>query len=152
MDYQHVLWRVCYPLRWEISSHFPLLIGLDSWLPQPMNFFFLACIGFYFLCICLRIRPLASIIGALGFAFSFLHHCHSHNTRMALGYAPAVIGAVILIFDKKYISGFMLTALLTALQIGQGHQQISYYLFLVLLAMGIAYTIRMLKAVRSRTC
>jgi hypothetical protein len=123
--------------------------AFQLWLPQPMNFFFLACIGFYFLCICLRIRPYASIIGALGFAycsFSPIIVTAGHNTQMlALGYAPAVIGAVILIFDKKYLSGFILTAMLTALQIGQGHQQISYYLLLILLAMGIAYTIRFIK-------
>ena len=44
---------------------------------------------------------------------------------------------LILIFDKKYISGFILTALFTAFEIGAGHQQISYYLFLVLFAMTI---------------
>ena len=119
------------------------------WLPKPMNFFFLACISFYFLCICLRIKPLASIIGALGFAYSSFSPIivtAGHDTQMlALAYAPAVIGAVILVFDKKYLSGFVLSALLTAFQIGQGHQQISYYLFLVLIAMTIAYGIRFIK-------
>ena len=42
----------------------------------------------------------------------------------ALAYAPAVIGAAIIIFDKKYIAGFTLTAFFTALQIAMGHQQI----------------------------
>ncbi len=119
------------------------------WLPQPMNFFFLACLAFYFLCICLRIRPYAAILGALGFAycsFSPIIITAGHNTQMlALAYAPAVIGAVILIFDKKYLAGFTLTALLTALQIAQGHQQISYYLFLVLGIMTISYIIRFVK-------
>lgn len=123
--------------------------AIQLWLPQPMNFFFLACIAFYFLCICLRIRPYAAIIGALGFAycsFSPIIVTAGHNTQMlALAYAPAVIGAVILIFDKKYISGFTLTALFTALQIAQGHQQISYYMFLVLGIMTISYLIYSLK-------
>ncbi len=123
--------------------------AFQLWLPQPMNFFFLACICFYFLCICLRIRPYAAILGALAFAycsFSPIIITAGHNTQMfALAYAPAVIGAVILIFDKKYITGFALTALLTALQIGQGHQQISYYLFLVLAAMTISYAIYFIK-------
>ena len=119
------------------------------WLPKPMNFFFLACISFYFLCMCLRIRPYAAIVGALGFAycsFSSIIITAGHDTQMfALGYAPAVIGAVILIFDKKYLSGFILTTLFTALQIGQQHQQISYYLFIILAGMTIAYMIRLLK-------
>ncbi|MFT3907919.1 MAG: YfhO family protein [Ferruginibacter sp.] len=119
--------------------------AFQLWLPQPMNFFFLACISFYFLCVCLRIKPYAAIAGALGFAycsFSPIIITAGHNTQMmALAYAPAVIGAVILVFDKKYLLGFILTALLTSLQITQGHQQISYYLFLILGAMTISYII-----------
>ena len=119
-------------------------------LPEPMNFFFLACICFYFLCICIGVRPLASIIGALAFAycsFSPIIISAGHNTQMlALAYAPAVMGAAILIFDKKYLIGFSLMALLTALQIGQGHQQISYYLFLVLAFMSVSYFIYYLKS------
>ncbi len=123
--------------------------AIQLWLPQPMNFFFLACISFYFLCICLRLKPYVGILGAIGFAycsFSPIIITAGHNTQMfALGYAPAVIGAVILIFEKKYITGFSLAALFTALQIGQGHQQISYYLFLVLAAMSIAYLVAFIK-------
>jgi Bacterial membrane protein YfhO len=110
------------------------------WLPKPMNFFFLACISFYFLCICLKIRPYAAILGALGFAFctySPIIITAGHDTKMlALGYSPALIGAVILIFNKKYLLGFTLTSLFTALQIGQGHQQISYYVFMIMAIMG----------------
>jgi hypothetical protein len=115
------------------------------WLPKPMNFFFLACIGFYFLCICLKIRPYAAILGALGFAFctySPIIITAGHDTKMlALGYSPALIGAAILIFDKKYLIGFTLTALFTALQIGQGHQQISYYVFIIMAIMAAFFIV-----------
>ncbi|MEO6667842.1 MAG: YfhO family protein [Ferruginibacter sp.] len=130
----------------------PLGIVNDAfqlWLPKPFNFFFLACIGFYILCMCLRIKPFPAILGSLAFAYSSFSPIivtAGHDTQMlALAYAPAVMGAVIMIFDKKYISGFILTALFTALEIGPGHQQITYYLFLVLGAMSIAYIIRFLK-------
>ncbi len=106
------------------------------WLPKPMNFFFLACISFYFLCVCLRLRPYVGILGALAFAYctySPIIITAGHDTKMlTLAYTPALIGAVLLLFDKKYILGFGLTALFTALQIAQGHQQISYYAFLIL--------------------
>ena len=109
------------------------------WLPKPMNFFFLMCISFYFLCMSLRIRPYASILGALAFAFcSYTPICITagHDTKMlALAYVPALMGGVILIFDKKYLTGFVLTALFTTLQIAQGHQQISYYAFIILFIM-----------------
>ncbi|MEO7265995.1 MAG: YfhO family protein [Ferruginibacter sp.] len=123
--------------------------AFQLWLPQPMSFFFLACICFYFMCICMRIKPVAAIAGALAFAycsFSPIIITAGHQTQMyALAYAPAVIGSVILIFDKKYIAGFTLTALFTAMQIIQGHQQISYYLFMILFVMTVAYIIQFLK-------
>jgi hypothetical protein len=123
--------------------------AFQLWLPQPMNFFFLACICFYFLCLCLRVRPYAAIIASLAYAycsFSPIIITAGHNTQMlALGYAPAVLGAFILIFERKYIAGFALAALFTALQIGQGHQQISYYLFIVAAIMTLAYAIHFFK-------
>ena len=119
-------------------------------LPQPYNFFFLACICFYFLCICLGVRPFAAIIGAIGFAFcsySPIIVTAGHATKMlALAYAPAVMGAVVLVFKRKYLWGFTLTALLTNFQIAQGHQQISYYLFLILGAMVISYFVQFVKS------
>ncbi len=123
--------------------------AFQLWLPQPMNFFFLACICFYFMCLCFGVRPYAAIAAALGFAycsFSPIIISAGHNTQMlALAYAPAVIGSVMLVFNRRYILGFALTALFTALQIGQGHQQISYYLFIILFIMGIAWLIRMIR-------
>ena len=119
------------------------------WLPQPMNFFFLACIAFYFLCMCLRVRPFAAILGSLAFAycsFSPIIITAGHVTQMlALAYSPVLIGAAILIFNKKYLAGVTLATLFTALQIGQGHQQISYYLFLVLAIMSVSFAIHWIK-------
>lgn len=128
---------------WNPLNMFSTVFQLG--LPQPFNFFFLACICFYFLCICLGLRPAAAILGSLAFAYcsySPIIVTAGHITKMmALAYAPAVIGSTILIFRKKYLIGFALTTLLTALQIVQGHQQISYYLFLVLLVMTLSYFI-----------
>ena len=122
---------------------------ITLWMPIPISFFFLACISFYFLCLCLRIKPWAAILGALAFAYcSFdpIIITAGHNTQMfALAYAPALLGAVILIYEKKYISGFVLTALFTAMEIFQNHQQISYYLFIIIAAMSVAYIIRWVK-------
>lgn len=118
-------------------------------LPQPFNFFFLACISFYFLCMCLRIKPWAAILGAIAFAYC----CYSpiiitagHVTKMlAMGYAPFLMGACILILQKKYVIGFTLATLFAAFQIGQGHQQVSYYLLFILIFMTVAYGIRLVK-------
>lgn len=115
------------------------------WMPEPINFFFLACICFYFLCICLRIKPFIAILGSLAFAYcsySPIIIAAGHNTKMlTLAYSPAVIGAALLIFDKKYLTGFVLLSLFTTLQIGQSHQQISYYLFMIIAVMIFSYSI-----------
>jgi hypothetical protein len=121
-------------------------------LPKPINMFFLACICFYFLCMCLRIRPWVAVIAGLAFAYSTtfpIFITAGHDTQMlALAYAPAVLGGIILLFDKKYISGFIATAVFTGLQISQGHQQVSYYMFLVI---GIMTVFFLIQAFRSGT-
>jgi hypothetical protein len=123
---------------------------LQLGLPKPINMFFLACICFYFLCICLRIRPWVGVIGALAFAYSTTFPIFigaGHDTQMlALAFAPAVLGGIILLFDKKYISGFIVTAVFTGLQVQQGHQQVSYYMFLVI---GIMSLFFLVQAIRS---
>lgn len=115
-------------------------------LPKPINIFFLACITFYFLSIVLRIRPWVAVIGGLAFAYSSTFPqfiTAGHDTQMlALAYVPAVLAGIMLLFDKKYISGLIVTALFTSLQVAQGHQQISYYMFLVIGIISLFYLIR----------
>jgi hypothetical protein len=119
---------------------------LQLGLPKPINMFFLASLCFYFLCICLRIRPWVGVIGGLAFAYSTtfpIFITAGHDTQMlALAYAPAVLGGVILLFDKKYISGFIMTALFAGLQVAMGHQQVSYYMFLVIGIMIVFFLIQ----------
>jgi len=136
-----------------IEGHWNPLAIIDKtfqlWLPEPLNFFMLACMSFYFLGICLGIRPFASILGALGFAFcsfSPIVISAGHISQiLSLCYAPAVLGATILIFDKKYWAGFSLLTILTTLQINQSHQQITFYLLLVMIAMTTSYAIRFIR-------
>jgi hypothetical protein len=132
---------------WTVLSIFSPIFQLG--LPKPMNWFFLACICFYFMCQCLKVRPWISIIGSIAFAYCSFNPIIitvGHETQMyALAYAPAVIGSVLLLFDKKYISGFVATALFTAIQIAQGHQQISYYLFLIIAIMSLFLLIQAVK-------
>ena len=119
--------------------------ALSLWLPQPMNFFFLACICFYILTQCMGLRPVAGIFGSLAFAFCSYNPIlitAGHVTKMlAIAYAPAVIGGVLLIFRKKYLTGLAVTAFFTSMQIAPGHQQVSYYLFIVLAIMSVSYII-----------
>lgn len=128
-------------------GHLEKFISLG--LPQPINFFFLACICFYFLCIVLRINPWISILGALAYAYSTYDPVIimvGHVTKMAsMAYAPAVIGAFLLILQKKYWTGSALLLLFSFLMISQNHVQIVFYTLLVALAIAIAYAVKAFK-------
>ena len=114
-------------------------------LPQPVQFFFLACIMFYFLSQVLGVNPYIGIFGAIAFGFSTYNPViisAGHVTKMwCIAYMPAMLGSLILIYRKKYISGTALLALFTAIQIGLNHLQITYYLFFALVFMTVAYII-----------
>ncbi|UAY53164.1 YfhO family protein [Ferruginibacter albus] len=141
-------YQIIYDGPW---SPIGIINGLfQLYLPKPLNFFFLSCICFYFLCLCLRIRPYAAILGALAYTYSTytpIIAVAGHDTKvLAMAYAPALIGAIILIFDKKYIAGFILTALFATLHLQQNHQQISFYTFLIIAIMSLFYLVRWIKA------
>ncbi|MFT3980325.1 MAG: YfhO family protein [Ferruginibacter sp.] len=127
--------------------YFDRLVSLG--LPQPINFFFVACICFYFLCLVLRINPWVGIMGALAYAYSTYDPVIimvGHVTKMAsIAYAPAVIASFLMILEKKYWSGTALLILFSVVFIAQNHLQIVYYTLLIALAIAVAYTIRAFK-------
>ncbi|WP_026769774.1 YfhO family protein [Asinibacterium sp. OR53] len=118
-------------------------------LPKPAGFFFLLCISFYFLCQVLRIKPWLGILGGLAYAYatySPILAAVGHDTKIqAMGYMPALLGAVWLVFQKKYWWGAALTALFTSLLVGMNHPQVSYYFILMAGIMGIAFAIQWIK-------
>jgi len=115
-------------------------------LPKPVNFFFLACICFYFLCVVLRVRTVFGVLGALAFAYATYNPviiAVGHDTKMlSIAYMPALLASIILIYEKKYWLGTGLTALFTSVLITQNHPQIDYYLFLAIAIMTIFYAVR----------
>src|SRR5688572_11827481 len=118
-------------------------------LPKPVNFFFLASICFYFLCVVLRVRTVFGILGALAFAYCTYNPVIisvGHDTKMvSIAYMPALLASIILIYEKKYWLGAGLTALFTSVLISQNHPQIDYYLFLAAAIMTIFYAVRWIK-------
>ena len=137
MPAYNIIYEGAYSPLYTVDKLFQL------WLPKPLNFFFLSCICFYFLCICLRIRPYIAILGGLAFAYSSYNPilaAAGHDTKLlALAYAPALIGSILLLFDKKYISGFIFTSLFSAMHLMQNHQQISYYVLIIIAIMTIFF-------------
>jgi hypothetical protein len=118
-------------------------------LPIPISFFFLACICFYFLCVVAGANPWVSILGGLAYAYSTFDPiiiAVGHNTQMmSIGYAPAVIAGLLLLFQKRYWAGFAITSLFSALLIGENHVQIVYYTLLIAFILTVCFFIKSFK-------
>jgi hypothetical protein len=112
-------------------------------LPKPVSFFFLACICFYFLCVVAGASPWVSIMGGLAYAYSTFDPiiiAVGHNTQMeSIGYMPAVLAGLLLLYQRKYLWGFALTALFSALLIAQNHLQMVYYTLIITIIISIAF-------------
>ena len=116
---------------------------LSLGLPKPINFFFLACICFYILCLALGTRPVIGILGGLAFAFSTYNAVvinAGHDTQMfATSFMPLLLAGLILTYEKKYWLGLAVTTLAAYLQVGSNHLQITYYFFLVAVVVTLSY-------------
>lgn len=120
----------------------PILKILTLNLPHPANIIFLYFIGFFILMMALQRNIWIALFGAIAFALSsyFIIIIEAgHNTKaLAIGLMPPLFAGVYLLFKKKYLIGFILTALFTALELRANHLQITYYLLMVFLAYGIS--------------
>jgi len=118
-------------------------------LPEPAGLFFLACIGFYILSIVMGIKNKVAILGSLAYAFASYNAiivAVGHTTKFsAMGYTPAVLAGLVLLTQRKYLLGFILTLTFTTLLFYQNHVQIAYYAFLISICFGIVFLIRSIK-------
>ncbi len=109
---------------------------LSVYLPSPISENFIAFLAFYILCLAFGVRPYLAIGGAIAFGLSTfyvisIHAGHIWKIR-AIAYMPLVVAGIRLVFAKKYLTGFLLTAFALALELNSNHLQITYYLFLML--------------------
>jgi hypothetical protein len=140
-------------VRWSGST----IIGstekvLTLFLPQPVGENFLAFVSFYILCLVFGIRPYLAIAGAIAFGLSTFYVIsiqagHIWKIR-AIAYMPMVLAGFRMVFQKKYMSGFILSSVALALEMNSNHLQITYYLFLMLAAYGLS---ELVVAVKSKT-
>ena len=119
-------------------------------IPRPANLLFLYLLGFYLLLLSLKVDYRLSAVGAIGFAFSsyfFIIIMAGHMTKAhAIAYVPMVVAAVLYTYRGRMILGGVLTALAVALELYANHLQITYYLVLVLILIGVVQFVKDLKA------
>ncbi|GDX48519.1 hypothetical protein LBMAG25_13370 [Bacteroidota bacterium] len=122
---------------------------LQLGLPHPSGLLFLAFISCFILFIVLGINPILSITGALAFglcSYNLVILEAGHNTKMAaMAYMPMVTAGLILLFNKKYLWGFILFSLSLALEIKANHLQITYYLAICLFIYGLVEAIQTIR-------
>ncbi|MFL1895619.1 YfhO family protein [Aquimarina sp. 2-A2] len=116
---------------------------LIRFLPRPADYLFLYFIGFYVLLLVLKVDYKLAFLGSLAFGFStyfIIILGVGHNAKAhAIGYMPFVLSGIILTFRKKYFWGGVLLAIAMALEIAANHIQMTYYLLLLVVVLGIAY-------------
>lgn len=112
-------------------------------LPRPADYLFLYFLGFYVLLMVLKVDPLKAFFGALAFGLStylIIILGVGHNAKAhAIAYMPMVVAGVLLVFQRKYIKGGLLTMVAAALEINANHFQMTYYLLLLLAIIGVYY-------------
>lgn len=118
-------------------------------LPRPADYLFLYFLGFYGLLLVLKIDPLKAFFGAIAFGFStylIIILGVGHNAKAhAIAYMPLVIAGFLLVFQKKYVWGGLLTLFATALEINANHFQMTYYLLIFLLVLVGYFTFQFIK-------
>lgn len=139
---------------YQLGANYPhnyvkKLDRLIRFLPRPADYLMLYFVGFYILMLCFKADFRLAILGALAYGFStyfILILDVGHNSKAhALGYIPLVIGGIVLVFRKKYLWGFVLTALGMALEVMANHYQMTYYFMLLIAILGIVYLVYAIK-------
>jgi hypothetical protein len=135
---------------YQLGAHYPhnYIKKLDHtirFLPRPADYLFLYFLGFYILLLSLKMDFKLATLGALAFGFStylIIILGVGHNAKAhAIAYMPLVLAGIFLVFRRKYILGFFLTCIAMALEISANHFQMTYYLLLLILVIGIVYLI-----------
>jgi len=156
------------PLLW-IDSQFSGMPTIQVWLDHPGNIFqlfhtfltlhtpqaitlvLLHAICFYFMAILLRIRPIIALLGALAYSFASYEIIiiqAGHITKSyAVAYIPLVVGFLVYSYREKSWLAVACSSVAMALQLSANHLQISYYLAILLLTIGIYFFI---KAIREK--
>ncbi|MGO3182041.1 MAG: YfhO family protein [Aequorivita sp.] len=114
-------------------------------LPRPADYLFLYFIGMYLLFLVLKVDYKLAFLGALAFGFStylIIILGVGHNSKAhAIAYMPFVLSGIFLTFRGKYLWGFLLLTVSMGLELVANHFQMTYYLMLLVIVIGIVYFI-----------
>ena len=139
---------------YPIGTYFPndYITSLDRlirFLPRPADYLFLYFFSFYILLLAFKVDWKIAIVGSLAFGFStylIIIFGAGHNSKAhAIAYMPLVLSGIIFIFKKRYLLGFIVTSIATALEIKANHPQMTYYLLFAILILCVVELIEAIK-------
>lgn len=114
-------------------------------LPKPVNFLFLAMLGFYILLSVMRFRQWINITGAIAFGFASYNMmiiAAGHDTKMfTISYMAPLLAGILLAYRGKYWIGGIITCITLCLMITAGHYQMLYYMLMVCFLIGAAHLV-----------
>lgn len=109
---------------------------------KPAYFFFIAMICFYLLMRVLGVNRWLGVVGAMAYAFASFNSiiiAAGHETQMlTLGYLPAELAGLYLIFKGNWLSGAALFGVVTCLIFGNNHFQVIYYMSIMFFCFALA--------------
>jgi len=118
-------------------------------LPRPADYLFLYFIGFYVLLLVLKVDYKNAFLGAIAFGLStylIIILGAGHNAKAhAIAYFAPLLAGILLVFQRKYLWGGLLTAVALALEICANHFQMTYYLLLLVLLLGVGFLYKAIK-------
>ena len=106
-----------------------------NFLPKPANYLFLLFAGFFLLGLTAVRKWKYALLGATFFGLSTYFYIiisagHNGKVHTIAYFAPLLAGILLVYIRKKYLLGFVVTALFMGLQIAANHFQMTYYLFI----------------------
>jgi len=108
---------------------------------KPAYFFFIAMLCFYLLMQVLGVNRWLSIVGAIAYAFASYNSIIigvGHDTKMlSIGYMPAALAGLYLIYKEKWLTGAALFSMAMALTACNSHYQMIYYFLIVFICFGV---------------
>ncbi|MGL4597085.1 MAG: hypothetical protein ACRCYO_06145, partial [Bacteroidia bacterium] len=116
-------------------------------MPHPATAVLLCMVGFYFLLIVFKVDPWLAVAGAVGFGLSsylIIILQAGHNSKAyAIAYMAPVLIGMLLSFRGRPFLGAAITAVALGLEIGANHLQITYYLLMLVVVLGVGEFVRM---------
>ncbi|MGB0918597.1 MAG: hypothetical protein ACPGU4_13470, partial [Flavobacteriales bacterium] len=134
-----------YPNNWSNR----LARTINQSIPHPAGLLFLMMAGAYFMFLMMGVNWRYALAGSLAFglaSYTLIIIEAGHNSKAhAMAYMAPVLGSIILTYRGKIWLGSALLALFLSLQIATNHLQITYYLLLVILILGVVKLVEAVK-------